>query len=355
MSFADGCHDSFLKLLKAAAAMLNKRALSVFSLVVGTLILITVTSRSLRDWSFHGNGYTHMSGLKPTPPHFNKPDDTTLVVAPTRPPAPDERPGASQTSPPAAKGIPATEDIPFRPHDPACDSFPDTSSVLLVMKTGATESFHKVPTQVMTMLKCLPEYFIFSDYDEVIAGHHIRDSLDTILDSTRIGNNDFALYDRQKQCAIDQESCNKLAGSANEGWNLDKYKNVHIAEKVYKLRPSYDWYLFVDADTYVLFPTLMQWLPSLDPSKHHYLGSTTMLRGYGFAHGGSGYLVSQTAMKAIGDHPGIANELEPVMSKECCGDYVFGLSLDNTSSTRVRNMVRPRAAFPLLYDSPATD
>lgn len=327
MSLTVGRHDVCLKFF----ATPGKRIISIFSLVIFSLLLIVITSRSLRDWSVEGNGYTHMPGQRP---HLRPPGNDADSIFPGETSA---HPGANIT----AAGFPETEDIPFRPHNPLCDNFPDTSKVLLVMKTGATESFKKVPTQVITMLKCLPEYFIFSDHDEVIAGHHIRDSLDNVLDETKIDNKDFTLYNRQQTCAIDQETCNTLAEGTKEGWNLDKYKNVHIAEKVYELRPGYDWYLFVDADTYVLFPTLMQWLPTLDHTKPHYLGSVTMLKGYGFAHGGSGYLVSQPAMKAIGDHPGIANELEPIMRKECCGDYVFGVSLDSTSKTRVRNMVSP--------------
>ena len=65
--------------------------------------------------------------------------------------------------------------MPFRPHDPACDNFPDTSGVLLVMKTGASEAYDRIPTQLMTTLRCLPDFLLFSDMDQKIAGYHIRE------------------------------------------------------------------------------------------------------------------------------------------------------------------------------------
>jgi hypothetical protein len=207
------------------------------------------------------------------------------------------------------------------------------------MKTGSTESYSRIPTQLMTLLKCLPDYFIYSDKDQHIAGHHIRDSLDSVLPTTRIGNSDFDLYDRQQLCAVDQQRCNSVSTKSNEGWNLDKYKNVHIAEKVFKQRPNYDWYLFIDADTYVLFPTLMQWLPRMDHTKPHYIGSVSLLHNLPFAHGGSGYLVSRPVMEKLAAHGRIANELEEQTKHECCGDFMFSRAVNITSGTKVQNVV----------------
>ena len=44
-----------------------------------------------------------------------------------------------------------------------CGNFPNTSGILLVMKTGATESYDKLPTQLLTHMQCLPDFLIFSD------------------------------------------------------------------------------------------------------------------------------------------------------------------------------------------------
>lgn len=44
-----------------------------------------------------------------------------------------------------------------------CDGFPDTSNITLVMKTGATEAYSKIPTQLLTSLQCIPDVLMFSD------------------------------------------------------------------------------------------------------------------------------------------------------------------------------------------------
>ncbi|KAH6637275.1 hypothetical protein F5144DRAFT_592195 [Chaetomium tenue] len=228
---------------------------------------------------------------------------------------------------------------PPPPSDPGCEGFPDTSKVLLVMKTGASESYARIPTQLMTMLRCLPDFLIFGDMEQNIGGQRIHDSLDKVLPEAQEGNSDFDLYRRQKWCLVDQEVCNKLGDPAKEGWNLDKYKNVHIAEKAYKMRPDYDWYIFVDADTYVLWPNLMQWIKKLDARKKLYLGSVTLIHNFSFGHGGSGYLVSQAAMKDfVGANPGVANEYDLQAQKECCGDYIFARALKDKTDVGVQQM-----------------
>jgi hypothetical protein len=212
------------------------------------------------------------------------------------------------------------------------------------MKTGASEAFARIPTQLMTTLRCLPEsdFLLFSDMAQNIAGHPVHDSLATVLPEAQLGNPDFDLYRRQKWCAVDQDSCNKLVDKpADEGWALDKYKNIHIAEKAYAMRPGYDWYLFVDADSYVLWGNMVQWLKTLDPGKKLYLGSVTLINDFRFAHGGSGYVLSRAAMEGFaGKHPGVGNEYDVRAKDECCGDYLFAVALKNKTGIAVQQMVR---------------
>lgn len=225
-------------------------------------------------------------------------------------------------------------------HARHCDDFPDTSNILLVMKTGASESFARIPTQLFTVLSCLDDFLIFSDMDQEIAGYRIHDSLSTVLEEAKNGNSDFDLYRRQKACIVNQEDCNKLGNPAKEGWNLDKYKNIHMAEKTYEMRPDYDWYVFVDADSYVLWPNLVMWLKQLNHKKRLYLGSVALLGGFSFGHGGSGYVVSQAAMADFaGGHPGIGNQWDMKAKDECCGDYVFARAMKEATGTPVQQVV----------------
>ena len=232
------------------------------------------------------------------------------------------------------------------PDSPECAWFPDTSHILLVMKTGATEAYVRIATQLLTNLRCLSDFLIFSDMEQTIAGQQIRNSLDTVLPEAKSDNQDFDLYERQKKCRVDLETCNKDAGGTATGGALDKYKNIHMAEKAYALRPSHDWYLFVDADTYVVWPTLVEWLAQLNPQKKHYMGSVAMLDGHRFAHGGSGYLMSQGMMRAFLDGKlGVANKYDVAAKSTCCGDALLSQALKAETDVSVKNVVSEEGAL----------
>ncbi|KAK4235567.1 glycosyltransferase [Achaetomium macrosporum] len=306
--------------------MLSRKSSILIAIATVSILVLLYTSR-IGSWSGLDEPYylhdPHKSHHAPQEPIDGACQCNNTEAHPHSPPPP-----------------PPPPIVPPKPlADPACEGFPDTSNVLLVMKTGASEAFARVPTQLVTMLRCLPDFLIFSDMDQNIGGAEIHDSLSTVLEEAQKDNSDFDLYRRQKWCLVDQENCNKLGNPAREGWNLDKYKNVHIAEKAYQMRPNYDWYLFVDADTYVLWPNLMQWLKKLDPTKKLYLGSVTLINNFSFGHGGSGYIVSKAAMdEFVGKNPGVANEFDMRAKGECCGDYIFALALKNKTEVGVQQM-----------------
>lgn len=225
--------------------------------------------------------------------------------------------------------------------DDECAHFPDTSNVLILMKTGASEAYSRLPVHLLTMLKCLPNNFLlFSDMAENIAGHTVYDSLENVLDSVKESNGDFHIYHRQNQCPIAHEQCNRDHDVGFEGWNLDKYKNVHIAERAYRMRPNYDWYFFIDADTYVSFPTLMDWLPSVDSNKLHYIGHQKHSGTFPFAHGGSGYLMSKAIMRSMFfGRTGVANKYDEPTQQGCCGDIMWSEIVLNETGLTPENMV----------------
>lgn len=231
-----------------------------------------------------------------------------------------------------------------------CTQFPDTSKILLVMKTGASEAFSKVPAQLITTLKCLPEFLIFSDMEQEIGGYKIHDSLDRVLDSVKSNNTDFDDYFRQRQCAADQESCSYNMNATQERWDLDKYKNIHIAEKTFNMRPNYDWYLFVDADAYVVWPTIVHWLQKLDHTDPLYIGSKASVGNSHFGDGGSGYVVSNVAMRGFfeGKH-NVANRWDEATKRHCCGDLMFAKAIRETTGISVNDTVR-FDSYPVKFD-----
>ena len=274
---------------------------------------------------------------------YSCPDGTyCLNFRPQHPPFGHRRPFRPSHSPGEKGNDTSTDpDRGIKEHvDAACANFPDTSNILVVMKTGASEAYSKVPTQIITNLRCIDDFLIFSDMKQEIAGYTIHDSLDTVLPEVQSSNGDFDLYFRQQRCPVDQANCNQHFDVASQGWALDKYKNIHIAEKTYKMRPDYDWYIFVDADSYVVWPTLVEWLKRINPMKPHYIGSVAMLGDFPFGHGGSGYLVSQGAMKRfLRGKENVANRWDNDASQTCCGDYMFAYALKQETNIGVVNAV----------------
>lgn len=256
-----------------------------------------------------------------------------LRVHPRPRPPPPSQDGGSQAQAPA---------------DPLCADHPDTSNIAVVMKTGATESHARLPTQFLTNLRCVNDFLVFSDMAQTVAGFEVHDSLDEVLEEAKEGNPDFDLYRDQQACVADVAACTSGRDKAKAGWSLDKYKNIHMAEKTWARMPGKDWYLFVDADTYVLWNSLVSWLGQLDPTEELYVGSAAYVGKFPFSHGGSGYVLSRAAMEAVvGKNPGVANKYDMGMHKECCGDYVFAKAAYDVANIGVTNVVSPSITCPV--------
>ena len=204
-----------------------------------------------------------------------------------------------------------------------CDDFPNTKDILVVMKTGATEAYDKLPIHFMTTLRCVNDSILFSDMEMDMAGHHLIDTLDEVADDIKKDNGDFDLYRLLQEYQQLHEDPRPLKEGAN-GWNLDKYKFVHMLLKTYKYRSDVPWYIFIEADTGVIWDNMRTLLNKYDSRKPYYLGSPTYL-DIEFAHGGTGYIISQAAMEAaVGKHLDIATKYDKDVQGFCCGDRMIG-------------------------------
>jgi hypothetical protein len=206
-----------------------------------------------------------------------------------------------------------------------CEGFPDTRGVLLVMKTGATESFAKIPTHLLTSMQCLPDFLIFSDLEQQIGKYHLENVLDRVNDTIRKSHREFALYSAQASCPVSQDACTEGVAGA---WDLDKYKFLNMVERTWEKRPDMDWYVFAEADTYIIWYNLVVWLREHAPEGEAYIGSVAMINNQPFAHGGSGYVVSGAMMKKMVESiPGIAARYDERATHECCGDLLFSMAV----------------------------
>ncbi|KAI9789380.1 MAG: hypothetical protein M1835_001708 [Candelina submexicana] len=208
-----------------------------------------------------------------------------------------------------------------------CTGFPNAEDILIVMKTGATEAYDKLPIHLLTTLRCTDNYLVFSDMEQDIGGYHVFDSLDEVDPSFANNHKDFDLYRRLKEYQSYSQDVRTLKVGDN-AWNLDKYKFIYMLEKTYRARPDPKWYVFIEADTYLVWSNLLRWLDTLDHRKPLYLGSPSYLGDIEFSHGGSGFILSQAAMEdTVGKHPGMATRYQKDMSEACCGDAILAKAL----------------------------
>ncbi|KAI1812641.1 glycosyltransferase family 31 protein [Poronia punctata] len=227
-----------------------------------------------------------------------------------------------------------------------CAHFPNTAGVLLVMKTGATEAFDRIPTQLLTTLSCLPDFLLFSDMEQQIGPYHIYDALSEIEETDRVEIGDFDLYRKQKECAVSQKLCVDGKAERQNAWNLDKYKFLPMLERTWKMRPGHDWYIFAEADTYVFWANMIYWLrekSGLSPREKLYLGSRSYIGGRPFAHGGSGYIISGNLLKHLVEHhSGLVHQYTEQGTHECCGDLLVALALEEHEGVKIRH------AWPMI-------
>ncbi|KAK0130325.1 hypothetical protein ONS96_000846 [Cadophora gregata f. sp. sojae] len=223
-------------------------------------------------------------------------------------------------------------------HLPSPDLFqqnqcPDTdlaNNIVIAVKTGASEASEKIPSLMQTSLRCAKNVFFFSDLEQDIGPYHLHDTLNKISPEVKKLDGAFEFYRLQQEAWRRDGSVNSTRGMKDPSsssdlaaWTLDKYKNTHILEKIWEFAPEKEWYIVIDADTYVIWPNLLHWLPSLDSAKKMFLGSVAFIGSTGFAHGGSGTVFSRSLMRDYAvTHNGTASRLDIKIHTSCCGDVM---------------------------------
>ena len=214
-------------------------------------------------------------------------------------------------------------------------------SILLVLKTGATELYSKLPMHLVTTLRCVPHYLIFSDLDQEVQSLHVEDALAEVSPKWKNEHKDFELYRKQQELLREGMDIGLLKGG--KGWDLDKWKFLPMIKKTWEKRPlGIRWFVFVEADTYISWHNLLMWLGQLDADNKLYMGSQVMIGSTEFAHGGSGIVISHGAMTRLYEEVRDRKESwEEKMPQNCCGDKVLADAL----LTRDVKLMR---SFPLL-------
>jgi hypothetical protein len=210
---------------------------------------------------------------------------------------------------------------------------PGADKVMVLLKTGATELYQKLPTHFMTTLRCTPHYLLYSDLSQSFADIPLHDAIAPVTNLTRSTHPDFTLYTSlQEHHASGLEDLSDLSGDS--GWNLDKWKFLPMMHHAYTNSPSQiEWFLMIEADTSLSWLNLLSWLPHLNASESLYIGSQNMIGPVIFAHGGSGVLMSRPALAALESfREEEGTEIydarwENSTAKSCCGDAILANAL----------------------------
>lgn len=159
------------------------------------------------------------------------------------------------------------------------------SNAVLLIKTGASVAADRLPAHFEHELSgpTIP-FQVYSDAPQDLQGHQLIDVLADIADSDELRQDDkFEPYRRQRTSL----EHGQLPEAGDAFWDIDVYKNLPMAMAAVDRYPSSDFYIFADADTYVVQSNLLKYLATLNSSAHHYLGATTLINNIAFAHGGS--------------------------------------------------------------------
>lgn len=214
----------------------------------------------------------------------------------------------------------------------------DADDVLLILKTGATVLWKRLPIHLTTTLspdRIHPDNtVIYSEIDATIGNHSTIDILAQLPQAVK-ASPAFELY----RAAREWDATNfytEVTGLPGDdegppgGWPLDKYKFLPLVQHAGTHWPDAKWYLYTEDDTYLFLPNVLLYLARYDPRESHWLGGLGEKLGTTFAHGGSGFALSRGAWeRSFGRGGDLAAKYQTFVDGACCGDYALGRALND--------------------------
>lgn len=208
-----------------------------------------------------------------------------------------------------------------------CRHLPGAGEVLVLLKTGATELYEKLPTHFVTTFKCVPNFMIFSDLNQTFGDIPIYDAIAPVSEAVRENHEDFALYRDIGQWQREGQDVSKLKGGS--GWNLDRWKFLPMLFQAFETADEeIEWFVMIEADTSISWLNLLLYLETMDSSEAYYLGAQNQLGDTTFAHGGSGIVISRAAADKLSAHryntgkETYDSAWETSTAASCCGDAI---------------------------------
>lgn len=204
-----------------------------------------------------------------------------------------------------------------------CANLDGIEDLAIILKTGSTEIYEKLPIHFTTTFLCVQDRLIYSDVQQYFSGESVRDALVLLSQESR---KEYSDLDQHKLL----NDHVRLSGDAAElrgekSWHIDKWKFLPMITDAYStFGDSKKWYFFIEADTYLSMHNLLPWLAKLDYQQAIYAGAQVMIEHTELGHGGSGFLLSSSAAKALSKtYHSDKTHWESVIAADCCGDKVM--------------------------------
>ncbi|KAF2768889.1 hypothetical protein EJ03DRAFT_327848 [Teratosphaeria nubilosa] len=213
----------------------------------------------------------------------------------------------------------------------SCKEMPGAENVMIILKTGATELYQKLPVHFLTTFTCTPNFMLFSDMEQNFSDYPVYDAIAPVTEGRRAKHEDFELYRKLLEYKREGQDMSELKGDS--GWNLDKWKFLPMLHKAFlSASDNIEWFVMIEADTSLAWANLLLYLKTMDPKKPYYTGAQNNIGPTTFAHGGSGVVFSRAAAdtleaeRAKGPRP-YDEVWEERTAGYCCGDGIVAEAL----------------------------
>jgi hypothetical protein len=196
--------------------------------------------------------------------------------------------------------------------------------VFLMVKTRGGDLWKRLPVHLFTTLTRVPKFSIYSNAPGSIGGYEVIDILANLSDKI-YQTNEFTTY-RHHRLSHDAHGNIGYEDTKIGDLDLDKFMYLPILAHAYTVSPDSDWFVFMGAESYLFFDNLLELLRKLKPQQHMYMGRLAGLPSHSYAHGETGFVVSQKTMReSFGKFGNLASKYEEMTFKECCGDKMVAI------------------------------
>ncbi|KAJ1563959.1 hypothetical protein HK405_000166 [Cladochytrium tenue] len=191
---------------------------------------------------------------------------------------------------------------------------PGSSRLAIAVKTGINVASDRLPIQLLTFLRRVQNFVVIGEAPGIRVGDLAVVDVYTGQYEASLARNE-SRYDKGSHLLRRDDQIKADASSI--GWQRDAHKNLPGLRVMHDRFPEADWYvpqhramyLMIDDDSYVFLDNLLGYLDTQDPAVPLYMGSPNYfvgcdgVRNYGdgpgFAHGGSGILMSRGAVDKL--------------------------------------------------------